>query len=164
MEALQLKLSYRDILFSVSDHCVMCFGHVVDLSSERIIQHVDPKASKASDDIDGGCDDAATSNPITLAHFMVRAIWASGMRRDAFDDVIKNGNKKGWFQQGQPLKPVQVQHQQLLHDVQTRWDSVYYMLERLHTMCPVRLNVLLNACWTTTWIDLSGYRLLPRSP
>jgi len=44
-----------------------------------VIQHVNPKAGKAGDDIDGGCDDAATSNPIALACSVVGAIWASDM-------------------------------------------------------------------------------------
>jgi len=66
------------------------------------------------------------------------------MRQEAFDDVIINGNAKGWFQQGGPPEPMKVGHLQLLHDIQTRWDSVYHMLKRLYVMHPVRLNVLLK--------------------
>lgn len=143
MEGLKRKLSYRDIQLDASDRRIMCFAHVVDLSSGRVIQTVDPKTLRA-DDSDDDCDSAVPSNPISLARSVVRAIRASGMRRDAFDDVIKNGNAKGWFQEGNPPRPVQVEHLQLLRDVQTRWDSVYHMLKRLRVMRPVRLNVSLK--------------------
>jgi hypothetical protein len=69
------------------------------------------------------------------------------MRRDAFDDLITNGNAKGWFRQGQPPRVVQVPHLQLLRDVQTRWDSVYHMLKRLRIMRPVSLDIAeIDAC------------------
>ena len=147
MEALQLKLSYRDIPFNASDRRIMCFAHVVDLSSKRVIQEADPKASRAAradDDDDDDDDDAITPKPISLARSVVRAIRASGMRRDAFKEVIENGNAKGWFQRGQDPESVQVADLQLLRDVRTRWDSVYRMLERLRIMRPVRLDVSLK--------------------
>ena len=124
----------------------MCFGHVVDLSSGRVIQQVDPKAPKAGYDTEDDFDDDATSNPIALARSVVGVIRASGQRREAFNDLITNGNEKGWFQQGDPPESVKIRHRQLLRDVQTRWDSVYHMLERLRLMRPVRLDFLLNAC------------------
>jgi hypothetical protein len=164
MEALELKLSYRNISFSASDRRIMCFGHVVDLSSGRVIQQVDPKAGKAGDDTDDDCDDAAAANPIALARSVVRVIRASGKRREAFEDLITSGNEKGWFQKGDPPKPTKIKHRQLLRDVQTRWDSVYYMLKRLRMMRPVRLDVMLNQPECVLNNNLSGYRSLPRSP
>jgi hypothetical protein len=68
---------------------------------------------------------------------MVQVIRVSGLRQDAFDEVIVNGNEKGWFKQGRPPKVVIVPCQQLLRDVRTWWDSVYAMLRRLRMLRPV---------------------------
>ena len=54
------------------------------------------------------------------------------MRRCAFEDIIESGNAKGWFMEG-PETP-EVEHWQLLRDVQMQWDSVYHMLNRLREM------------------------------
>lgn len=146
MEALEVKFSLRDIPFNASDRRIMCFGHIVDLSSGRVIKEVDPKAANKDDDHDDAVhSNTVPSSPILLARSVVGAIQASGMRRDAFDDIITNGNDKGWFQQGQPPERVKLPHLQLLRDVQTRWDSVYHMLKRLHVMRPVRLDVSLKS-------------------
>jgi hypothetical protein len=146
MDALELKMSYRDITFDAADRRIDCFAHIMDLSSGRVVRKVEGKAEvEADDDSDHG--DVVPSNPIALARSVVGAIQASGMRRDAFDDLITNGNAKGWFRQGQPPRVVQVPHLQLLRDVQTRWDSVYHMLKRLRIMRPVSLDIAeIDAC------------------
>jgi hypothetical protein len=79
--------------------------------------------------------DAVTCDPIALGCAVVRAIRASGSRREAFDDVIKDGNAKKWFKDGKKI--LKVESLQLLRDVCTRWDSVYYMLNRLCELRPV---------------------------
>ena len=136
MEELKTMLTKRDIAFDVEDRRIMCFAHVVDLCSGRVIR-------AASDGVEPGNDgsssdgDAAVSNPIALARAVVRVIRGSGSRRDAFDEVIVRGNVKGWFKQGKPPRIVQVKPLQLLRDVRTRWDSVHHMLKRLREMRPV---------------------------
>jgi hypothetical protein len=77
---------------------------------------VNPKTLRA-DNSDDDYDNAVPFNPISLAHSIVWAIWMSDMCRDTFDNVIKNGNAKDWFQKGNPLRPVWVEHLQLLCDV-----------------------------------------------
>jgi len=61
----------------------------------------------------------------------------SDKRREAFDEVVRDGNRKGWFKAGQPPKAVLLKELQLLRDVRTQWDSVYLMLNRLREMRPV---------------------------
>jgi hypothetical protein len=85
---------------------------------------------------------SSSTGPVPKGRAVVRVIRASGLRRDAFDEVIVNGNEKGWFKQGQPPKPITVSRLQLLRDVQTRWDSIYAMLRRLRLLRPVRPQVL----------------------
>jgi hypothetical protein len=41
------------------------------------------------------------------------------MRQDVFDEMIKNGNDRGWFKAGQPPKVVKIKPLQLLRDVHT---------------------------------------------
>lgn len=110
----------------------MCFGHVVDLSSKQVVQYVEDTDNE--DDL----------SPIERARSVVRAIRVSGMRRDAFESVIENGNQNGWFTLEHSLQPVTLRKLELLRDVQTRWDSVYLMLERLRVMRPVSLHYSLN--------------------
>jgi hypothetical protein len=111
----------------------MCFGHIVDLCSGRVIREVE---GKNHDSLPSLLDDDDThpSNPIALARSVVGAIRASGNRRKEFSQAITDGNDRRYFMEGQPPKVVQVKQLQLLRDVQTRWDSVYLMLKRLREM------------------------------
>ena len=136
MQALQRELSHRGIPFDALDRQVMCFGHIIDLSSGQVGKHFDT-SSNNSDDEDGL---SSLSNPIEHARSVVRVIRASGMRRDAFECVINDGNEKGWFTQGHSPEIVKLPKLDLLRDVQTRWDSTYIMLERLRVMRPVSLH------------------------
>jgi hypothetical protein len=68
MKALELELASRSIPFDAVDRQVMCFGHVVDLSSKRVVKYVE--------DTGKGGD----LSPIERARSVVRAIQASGMR------------------------------------------------------------------------------------
>jgi len=70
-------------------------------------------------------------NVIALVHNIVRSIRTSGQRLDHFNDMIKLGNKRGWF------GDAKVPELQLLHYVNTRWGSVYAMLKRFHMLRPV---------------------------
>jgi hypothetical protein len=122
--------------FDPVDRHVMCFAHIVDLSTGRVIREFET----ANDHNKGGGDDAL-SNPISLARSVVGIVRASGTRRDAYDGIIKEGNAKGWFAKAESAdENGRLNHLQLLRDVPTRWDSVYYMIERLRVMHPVRFK------------------------
>jgi hypothetical protein len=133
MEKLSLLLVARDIAFDEFDRRIMCFGHVVDLTSGRVIKESSEKKNKATLPV----PPQSLRDPINLARNVVRVIRASGARRDAFDAVIENGNKKHLFKQGRPPKVVTLNKLQLLRSVPTRWDSVYLMLRRLRELQPV---------------------------
>jgi hypothetical protein len=118
----------------------MCFGHVVSLCSGRVILAVTNGVNDVDDD-SSSCDESApASNPIARARTVVRVIRGSGLRRDAFNEVIVNGNARGWFKEGQ--KTIQLKQLQLLRDVHTRWDSIYHMLNRLREMRQVSIGEL----------------------
>jgi hypothetical protein len=158
MKALERLFVDREIAFDADDRKIMCFGHVVDLSSGRVISSVKSAGTALTDDE----TDLESLNVIDRARAVVRAIRGSGLRRDAFNEVIVNGNAKGWFKQGQPPKTVKLKPLQLLRDVRTRWDSVYHMLNRLRELRPVMFpSGELSPCLNNNLIDSIGRQLFP---
>jgi hypothetical protein len=143
MDEIEKRLQARDIEFDALDRKVMCFPHAVNLSSGRVIEGLTKVLDDYPDDweppaimsTNQSYADAVARDPIALGRAVVRAIRASGSRREAFDDVIVTGNAKNWFKDGG--ETIQVKPLQLLRDVSTRWDSVYYMINRLREMRPV---------------------------
>jgi hypothetical protein len=123
MEKLQRLLEARDVShFDAKDSRIMCFAHVVDLCSRRVVAALRDFAR----------------DPVAIARSAVNAIRASSTRRDAFDDIVENGNEKGWWgKQGEPPADVILPKLELLRDLPTRWDSVFLMLNRLREMRPV---------------------------
>jgi hypothetical protein len=71
---------------------------------------------------------------------IVQVLQNSGQRHDLFDSIIQDGNKKGWSQAGDPLVPVQLQPVQLLHDMITRWDTMYYIWSGICVKCAWQVN------------------------
>jgi hypothetical protein len=144
MEALQKRLEKRDINhFDAKDSRIMCFAHIVDLCSRRVVSGVSMLAR----------------DPVDVAQSAVNAIQASGTRRDSFDDVVNTGNEKGWWgKQGEPPTNVMVPKLELLRSMPTRWDSVFLMLNRLREMrqvCHFRFDQFF-----ISQIDVTGSRLL----
>lgn len=142
MRALQTALKDREIDFDAIDRRIMCFAHIINLCSGRVllglgVTNVDEDGASSFE----SDSDLVPSNPVARARAVVQVLRASGKRRDDFDKVIKDGNREGWFKQGQPSRVVQLKPLQLLRDVCTRWDSVYYMLNRIRQMRPVCLNI-----------------------
>ena len=131
----------REIAFDAVDRKIMCFAHVVDLSSKQVTRAAGNTVGGGGDDSSQSDDETALSDPIACGRNVVQVIRGSGTRRDAFDEVIKNGNDRGWFKVGappeRPLVVVKIKSLQLLRDVRTRWDSIYLMLNRLREMRPV---------------------------
>jgi hypothetical protein len=129
MAALERMLDKQDIDFKATDCQVMCFAHIINLCSGRVL--------RAAGDVDG---EASELNALGLARGAIRVIRVSGKRRDAFTDVVRHGNAKGWFKSGTPPKIVLVKELELLRDVRSRWDSVYFMVNRLREMRPVQFS------------------------
>jgi hypothetical protein len=150
LQELARLLEERDIVFDPVDRKVMCYAHVIDLCTGRVVDALTKKWTDDDDDDDSSglplpttlneqtYDEAVARGPIALGRAVVRAIQASSTLCNAFDELIETGNKKGYFKAGEPAQTVEVQKLQLLRDVCTQWDSVYYMLNRLRELRPVR--------------------------
>jgi hypothetical protein len=139
MEELGKLLHVRDIPFDGCDRKIMCFAHVINICCQHVIgEFTNIELSESVDDFvaeELAChpdhqtfEDAVKRDPVTLGRNIMRVLRSSSSRRDAFDQHIRDGNEKGWFDVGQL---------QLLRDVKMRWDSVYYMLRRLRELQPV---------------------------
>jgi hypothetical protein len=146
MKELGRLLQDRDIDFDCDDRRIMCFAHVVDLSTGRVIDNLSRVKKPHSENWNEPLEPteptyakAMARDIVRHARTVVRMIRGSGMRRDAFSEVIENGNSKDWFKDGQPPKIIRVKKLQLLRAVPTRWDSEYYMLNRLRELRPVCL-------------------------
>jgi hypothetical protein len=162
MQELETMFRERDINFAAGERQIMCFVHIVNLSSGGVIKGVTDTVSPDGDNDDLGVDhsparlppnapesqsydDAVACDPIVLGRNVVRAIHGSGKRCEDFDEVIDNGNAKDWFAGNSKKKAIQVPHKQLLQDVSTRWDSVYHMINCLREMRPIHPSLWLDS-------------------
>jgi hypothetical protein len=77
---------------------------------------------------------------VASARSLVTACRASGQRREDFRNTILQGNEDGgWGDPPQPLRDVV-----LLRDVDTRWSSIFRMIDRvleLYEVCPTSLSI-----------------------
>lgn len=134
-----------------------CFPHVINICVQRVIKSFENNAiiDSIPDDGHEAWKEAACQKPLARLRALIRALRASGKRREAFDESIREGNEKSRFvdpearEQGM-RKTIKVPQLALLRDVDTRWDSVYYMVERAHMLRPVRFPVVPSSPNLTT--------------
>jgi hypothetical protein len=78
-------------------------------------------------------------DPLKRARRVVRILRSSDKRKQEFTRVIDQGNESGWFKSADG-EVVVIPHLELLRDVRTRWDSVFYMIERLLALRQVSVH------------------------
>ncbi len=79
-------------------------------------------------------------DPIKHTRRIVHIMRSSDQRRQVFKNVINTGNDSGWFMSCDN-EVIELPDLELLHDVKTQWDSVYYMIERLLVLRPVSVHM-----------------------
>lgn len=83
--------------------------------------------------------EALQHDPISLGCNIVRVVRASSLRRESFQETISDGNlKKYWTDENG--KVIELPFLELLRDVKTHWDSIYFMLNYLrmyHQVCGI---------------------------
>ncbi|KAF9537663.1 hypothetical protein CPC08DRAFT_651679, partial [Agrocybe pediades] len=108
-----------------------CFPHIVNLACKAVVSAL-ANMSYVEDEPDA-------AEPIGAVRSLVRAVRVSSLRRQHFAQICKSQN-------------VQLQ---LLRDVDTRWSSILYMIDRaLALEKPLDL-----ACTSQDFPDLARYRL-----
>lgn len=152
LHELAILLEARDIDFDAIDHRIMCFAHVINTCCQHVIASLTNVALTESAELSVGVlppslpdqqtfEEAVKRDPVALGRNIVRVLRSSGQRRDLFEDIIRDGNAKGWFLDDDvPPKPYELPLVQLLRDMVVRWDTLYYMVRRLRELRPVRLN------------------------
>ena len=121
----------------------MCFPHVINTCCQHVIAsltnvNLTESAKVFVETLPPGLldqqtfKDAVKRDPVALGRNIVRVLQSSGQRRDLFEDIIHDGNAKGWFlDDSDPPEPYTVPSVQLLRDMVVRWDTVYFMVKRL---------------------------------
>jgi hypothetical protein len=148
MEELAKLLQSRDIDFDPLDRRIMCFPHIINICVQHVIANfTNIELAEAAAEFVSALplglpdrqtfEEAVQRDPVALGRNIVRVLQNSGQRRDLFDDIVRDGNDKEWFQVGDPPVTVELPLVQLLRDTITRWDTVYYMVRRLREMRPV---------------------------
>ncbi|KAF9230025.1 hypothetical protein BU15DRAFT_9624, partial [Melanogaster broomeanus] len=145
MAELAKLLATRDIPFHATHNRIMCFPHVINLCSQDVIQAFSKTKPAELDAMFADVfDDPAEKNtymaavaklPVDVGRDIVRCIRSSGLRRDEFVDIVQSGNERGWFRDPSGTT-IKVPEQELLRDVVTRWDSTFFMINRLRVMRP----------------------------
>jgi hypothetical protein len=87
--------------------------------------------------------DALERDVVGAARKLVNACRASGQRREVLENTIREGNKQGWFKD-KSGSSYTLEELVLLRDVDTRWSSILYMIDRLIVNYPVGLNFVIH--------------------
>lgn len=135
MRSLEGLFRQREIDFDAKERQVFCFPHTTNVCTGHVVTSLSSSpidVEPHDDHIVSGrpqtYEQALARDPIAMARAAIRAIRVSGARREAFAAVINDGNKDGRFKDPITGNVVQLKPLQLLRDVPTRWDSVYYMI------------------------------------
>ena len=117
--------------------CQHITGEFTDVALGELDAHFEASAPHTHVDVQT-FEAAVKRDPIALGRVVVRTIRASGQRRAHFKGVIRDGNARKHFFIGDRVEIV-VPELELLRDVRTRWDSIFFMISRLRVMRPVSL-------------------------
>ena len=143
MQEFAILLQQCDFNFNPVEHRIMCFLHIVNTCCHHLIDNLTDVGLTKSAEVSVGLlplgppeqqtfKDTVKWDPVALSHNIVHLLQSSGQRRDLFDDIIDDGNAKGWFlDDDNPPQVCQLPLVQLLHDMIVRWDTVYYMVRCL---------------------------------
>jgi hypothetical protein len=154
LKELGILLRPHEVEFDHKENHIRCFPHVTNVCSTHVIEaftnitlvddtgeFIASASGPPSDPDTQTYEEAVGRDPIALCRSTVRAVRASGKRRDHLAEVIEDGNKKGWFKSIEdPTKTIQVKPVQLIRDMKVRWDSLYLMINRFRKLRPVCLN------------------------
>ena len=136
-------------LAALTHICYRCFPHGVNVAVHHATRKITdvrladenalafepaPRESGA----EGAFAAALARDPIATGRSLVRQVRASGQRREHLSLIIEDGNKNLDFESQD--QPVIVPNVQLIRDVDTRWDSIYFMIRRLRVLRPVSIQ------------------------
>jgi hypothetical protein len=131
-----------------------CFPHVVNLACKDVLEDLKenpnkvletkPDAIGAEYDALSSYEDTLLTDPVGSCRTLVSKLRVSDGRRHNLHDSIVRGNASGAWKD-QDGKAIKIREVQLLRDCDTRWSSIYMMLQRVIELYPVCSKPLLNS-------------------
>lgn len=97
---------------------------------------IDESIPRIAYDTDFKYCEALERDVVGAARKLVNACRASGQRREVLENTIREGNQQGWFKD-KTGSSYTLEELVLLRDVDTRWSSILYMIDRLIINYPV---------------------------
>ncbi|KAG8998769.1 hypothetical protein FRB94_006659 [Tulasnella sp. JGI-2019a] len=125
MEHLETEMCHAGVDFDWDDNCIHCFPHIINIAVQHLLSEL-ISISNGAEDTEflphaAGDEDlqsyqqALARDPISLCRAVVRNLHVSSIRHEEF---------------GRITRALLLPSLQLLRDVDTRWDSVYEMIDR----------------------------------
>ncbi|KIM50516.1 hypothetical protein SCLCIDRAFT_145270, partial [Scleroderma citrinum Foug A] len=139
---LEKLLEKRDIPFDAKDHRIQCFPHILNICSGHVVnvltnagitEIAEAWVSSLPQDLNDRqtYQEALAQDPIALGHTIVQVMHASIQQRDTFEEYIKEGNNQGYwdiYHNDGRVEHIKIDVLQLIRNVKTWWDSIYYMI------------------------------------
>ena len=143
MKKLLKLLAERGIKFDHIDRRIMCLPHILNICSKHVMEeYADADFAAVSDAWVNALGNVVNKDKyiealqhdlIVLGHDIVRIIRSSSLHHEGFGNTIVTGNQMSWFT-NEEGEPIQLPILELLHDIKTRWDSIYYTINQLRTL------------------------------
>ena len=144
MKSLEGLLHKHDLnTFDAKECQVFCFPHTTNICTGNVVSSISssPNDREPNNNYivpgEQTYQQALACDPIAMAWAAIQAIWVSRACREAFAAVIRGGNIDGWFKNLDTGTIMMISLLQILQDVPTRWDSVYYMIHYFWYLHPV---------------------------
>ncbi|KAH9937936.1 hypothetical protein B0H21DRAFT_698741 [Amylocystis lapponica] len=130
LEELQNVLRAKGIPFHAEGNHIRCFPHVVNVAVQTgLAQLTDvDKTIYVDDSMNPEYQSALSNDVVAAARRLVSACRASGQRREDYLSTIREGNSTHAFGES-----IELPELELLRDVDTRWSSIFLMVDRVLT-------------------------------
>ncbi|KAJ3572595.1 hypothetical protein NP233_g2975 [Leucocoprinus birnbaumii] len=115
LTSLKASLGSWGILFDNMKQRIRCFPHVTNLACKAVLSGISKAQYHTDPDVHRTWFDRLTTDPINKLQNLIRQIRSSSLHRQHFSEICQTLYKKDI---------------QLMHDVDTRWSSTLYMIER----------------------------------
>ncbi|KIK10798.1 hypothetical protein PISMIDRAFT_20092 [Pisolithus microcarpus 441] len=109
MAKLGKLLKQHDITFDHKDRHICCFPHIINICTGHVVKRITDVdlaelagawALALPQDLNDRqtYQEALACNPVALGHAVITLLHASGQLQDAFEDYIREGNEKGYWE------------------------------------------------------------------
>ena len=152
--------------FDANDCRIMCLPHILNICSKHVVEKYMSAdflsvPSGAWVDLHGAAINkslyvnAVKKDPIKHGRDIVRAVRASSLHCQAYQTTIIHSNAmKVWFDE--EGERTELPLLELLRDVKSCWDSIYFMINCLRVTQQVRALIIINKTCSLTIRCLQG--------